>query len=365
MIGRVDRSQPHAHLTAWRSSAEFRSSTIRSHAANRRRAPATDDDPPGLLRAPTEPSTTRTTTFPERLRRVAEATSHSGRKILTSTSRRRLALRDPARDSSAGCDKSQRKQLAESSRASTRRPLRQPRISPYNPLARVFERRTLRRLCRIICSSSHLFRPTVSALSLEIIQYPHPTLRHLSKPIKKVDAELRAMVAEMFELMYKHEGVGLAANQVNLPYRLFRGQRGRRPQIKEAGAVFINPVLSKGRGQVEQEEGCLSIPTCSPGRAQRDHSRSSVRLAGQRNRRRRRRLHGLASCSTRPTIWTARSSSTGFLRPSSRTSKTSVRIRAHFRSRRETGEVPSDEEWPPGSRSLSGYERSALTLPVI
>jgi hypothetical protein len=27
--------------------------------------------------------------------------------------------------------------------------------------------------------------------------------------------------------------------------------------------------------------------------------------------------------------------------------------------------VPSDEEWPPGSRSLSGYERSALTLPVI
>ena len=97
-------------------------------------------------------------------------------------------------------------------------------------------------------------------MSLEIIHYPHPTLRHRSKPIKKVDAELRAIVAEMFELMYKHEGVGLAANQVNLPYRLFVTNDEGDPKIKEAECVFINPVLSKGRGQVEDEEGCLSIP---------------------------------------------------------------------------------------------------------
>jgi peptide deformylase len=97
-------------------------------------------------------------------------------------------------------------------------------------------------------------------LSLEIIHFPHPTLRHRSKPIKKVDAELRAIVAEMFELMYEHEGVGLAANQVNLPYRLFVTNVEGDPKIKEAECVFINPVLSKGRGQVEDEEGCLSIP---------------------------------------------------------------------------------------------------------
>jgi peptide deformylase len=97
-------------------------------------------------------------------------------------------------------------------------------------------------------------------LSLEVIHYPHPTLRHRSKPIKKVDAELRAIVAEMLELMYKHEGVGLAANQVDLPYRLFVANVEGDPKIKEAEQVFINPVLSKGRGQVEDEEGCLSIP---------------------------------------------------------------------------------------------------------
>jgi peptide deformylase len=97
-------------------------------------------------------------------------------------------------------------------------------------------------------------------LSLEVIQYPHPTLRHKSRPLKRVDAELRKIVAEMFELMYHHEGVGLAANQVNLPYRLFVANQTGDPKQKDAEHVFINPVLRKARGTSEGEEGCLSIP---------------------------------------------------------------------------------------------------------
>jgi peptide deformylase len=97
-------------------------------------------------------------------------------------------------------------------------------------------------------------------LSLQIIHYPHPTLRHPSKPLKRVDAELHRFVAEMFELMYEHEGVGLAANQVDLPYRLFVANPEGSPDAKESEQVFINPVLSAGRGQEEDEEGCLSIP---------------------------------------------------------------------------------------------------------
>lgn len=95
---------------------------------------------------------------------------------------------------------------------------------------------------------------------LSIIHYPHPTLRHVSKPLKRVDADLRRMIAEMFDLMYAHEGVGLAANQVDLPYRVFVANPEGDPAIKEAEAVFINPVLLKGSGQSEKEEGCLSIP---------------------------------------------------------------------------------------------------------
>jgi peptide deformylase len=97
-------------------------------------------------------------------------------------------------------------------------------------------------------------------MSLEIIHYPHPTLRHVSKPLKRVDAELRQMVAEMFELMYKHEGIGLAANQVDLPYRVFVCNVSGDPKDKDSESVFINPVILKGSGQHEREEGCLSIP---------------------------------------------------------------------------------------------------------
>ena len=64
---------------------------------------------------------------------------------------------------------------------------------------------------------SRLLDPT----TLQIVCYPHPTLRRKSKPLKRVDAELRATVGRMFELMYEANGVGLAANQVDLPIRLF------------------------------------------------------------------------------------------------------------------------------------------------
>ena len=55
---------------------------------------------------------------------------------------------------------------------------------------------------------------------MRIVKYPHPTLRHKSRPLTRVDAELRKAIAEMFELMYQHHGIGLAANQVDLPYRV-------------------------------------------------------------------------------------------------------------------------------------------------
>jgi peptide deformylase len=99
-----------------------------------------------------------------------------------------------------------------------------------------------------------------TALSLQVIQYPHPTLRHRSRPLKRVDAELRKIVEEMIELMYEHEGVGLAANQVDLPYRLFVANEKGDADAREFEQVFINPVLSGGHGQEEDEEGCLSIP---------------------------------------------------------------------------------------------------------
>ena len=95
---------------------------------------------------------------------------------------------------------------------------------------------------------------------MKIIHYPHPTLRHTSKPVRRVDAELRTAVAEMFELMYEARGIGLAANQVDLPYRLFVINITADPKESDEEHVFINPVLSHPKGSATAEEGCLSLP---------------------------------------------------------------------------------------------------------
>ncbi|NLX55538.1 MAG: peptide deformylase [Planctomycetaceae bacterium] len=95
--------------------------------------------------------------------------------------------------------------------------------------------------------------------TLQIITHPHPTLRRISKPVRRVDALLRDTIRRMFELMYESRGVGLAANQVDLPLRFFIANTKADPAEAEE-LVFINPVLSRPKGLEEAEEGCLSLP---------------------------------------------------------------------------------------------------------
>lgn len=94
---------------------------------------------------------------------------------------------------------------------------------------------------------------------MDVIHYPHPTLRYPAKPIRRVDQELQETIRRMFELMYAHEGVGLAANQVDLPLQLFVVNTAGKPGEGEE-RVFINPVISSPKGRDEAEEGCLSLP---------------------------------------------------------------------------------------------------------
>ena len=95
--------------------------------------------------------------------------------------------------------------------------------------------------------------------AIELVIHPHPVLRSCSKTIARVDKELKDVVQEMFRIMYTARGVGLAANQVAIPVRLFvcnpAGVQDEGPEM-----VFINPVISKQRGIEEEIEGCLSLP---------------------------------------------------------------------------------------------------------
>ncbi|MDR1142291.1 MAG: peptide deformylase, partial [Planctomycetaceae bacterium] len=95
---------------------------------------------------------------------------------------------------------------------------------------------------------------------MKILSYPHPVLKYKCKPIQKIDQGLRDIIAEMFQTMYDTQGVGLAANQVGLPYRLFVMNATGDHEKKEEEYVFINPVILKKSGKIRDNEGCLSFP---------------------------------------------------------------------------------------------------------
>jgi peptide deformylase len=95
---------------------------------------------------------------------------------------------------------------------------------------------------------------------MQIVPYPHPALRWKSREITQIDDTLRNIVSRMFDLMYESKGIGLAANQVGLPLRLFVVNVSGDPEKKDEEVVFINPVIRNRSGSAVGEEGCLSLP---------------------------------------------------------------------------------------------------------
>lgn len=101
---------------------------------------------------------------------------------------------------------------------------------------------------------------TRRTMDREIVIFPHPTLRKVCDPVLTFDDGLRQLVDEMFSLMLEAPGIGLAAPQVDVPWRVFIADLsvGEEP---EARKVLVNPEIVATRGaQVAMDEGCLSFP---------------------------------------------------------------------------------------------------------
>ncbi|KAI3438535.1 hypothetical protein D9Q98_000963 [Chlorella vulgaris] len=95
---------------------------------------------------------------------------------------------------------------------------------------------------------------------LGVLPYPDPRLRAPNSRIGCFDDDLRRLAEEMFEVMYKDEGVGLAAPQVGVNVRLMvfneAGEKGQGDEI-----VLVNPqIINSGKMTNLFEEGCLSFP---------------------------------------------------------------------------------------------------------
>jgi peptide deformylase len=96
---------------------------------------------------------------------------------------------------------------------------------------------------------------------MKILNYPHPALRVTARPITTIDAEIQKTAAEMLELMYRHEGLGLAAPQVGLDIQLLVMNFAGDHEKPELECVAINPVIVEKKGSlINDREGCLSFP---------------------------------------------------------------------------------------------------------
>ncbi len=94
---------------------------------------------------------------------------------------------------------------------------------------------------------------------LEIKKYPEKVLKQKALPVTTFDQDLQVLIDNMIETMYAAPGVGLAAPQVGEPKRLAVIDISSRDE-KFPLLVIVNPVIVSSEGEVEFEEGCLSLP---------------------------------------------------------------------------------------------------------
>ncbi len=92
---------------------------------------------------------------------------------------------------------------------------------------------------------------------MELKVYPDRVLRRKCRPTRRIDDEFVRRAREMLDFMYEAKGLGLAAPQVGWTDRIVTLDV---EQQQEGGRIFVNPRIVQREGQMEHEEGCLSLP---------------------------------------------------------------------------------------------------------
>lgn len=97
---------------------------------------------------------------------------------------------------------------------------------------------------------------------LEIFKYPHPILKKRCEDVGRIDGEIKKLIRDMTETMYQAHGIGLAACQIGVPKRIIVVDVSPIDPDREWIAI-INPEIVSEEGEIEYEEGCLSLPEYS------------------------------------------------------------------------------------------------------
>jgi len=116
----------------------------------------------------------------------------------------------------------------------------------------------------------------------EIVKYPDTVLTNPAQPVERVDEEIRGLVRDMAETMYAAPGVGLAAPQVGVPLQVIVMDVTPKDEPRKNLIALVNPEILEAEGEVESQEGCLSVSdlTCDIKRYERVRVRG-LNLEGQ------------------------------------------------------------------------------------
>lgn len=87
-----------------------------------------------------------------------------------------------------------------------------------------------------------------------IVKVGDPILNKKSRKVEKFDDRLSMLIDDMFETLYKENGVGLAAVQVGILKRVVVVDIGEGPM------ELVNPEITFTEGEQREQEGCLSLP---------------------------------------------------------------------------------------------------------
>jgi peptide deformylase len=100
----------------------------------------------------------------------------------------------------------------------------------------------------------------MAALTIRV--WPDEVLRRKTEPVESVDDDVRKVLNDMAETMYRHNGIGLAAPQVGLSRRIITLDVPAEEEDQPGSGLIlaVNPRITAREGKLVITEGCLSFP---------------------------------------------------------------------------------------------------------